>query len=196
MCSYQTSEHKVDICRSYPFHFIPPLEPYRHLFLPFQEINKTDVITVCCRLPTSTGPKFKGLSSRTCTKTPSHCHSKRGANLGQRSPKCCKVSKAQWLSALWSTRATYLFVATAPCTTLHWRSTLCFSMGALYRGLQLPLGDDPGANKSDHLDSWTPAKDVLLRTLTASPLQHWWTMAETQVTTVVDPLQCSSPTPL
>ncbi|XP_044223344.1 GTPase IMAP family member 4-like [Thunnus albacares] len=56
--------------------------------------------------------------------------------------------------------------AMAPCTTLHWRSAPCFSMGGLYRDLQLPLGDDPGTNTPDHLDSRTLANDALFRTFT------------------------------
>lgn len=53
----------------------------------------------------------------------------------------------------------------APCTTLQYRSAVGFSLGDVYRDLQLPRGDDPSTNTPYYPDSWTnTANDVLLRT--------------------------------
>ncbi|XP_022625781.1 disks large homolog 4-like, partial [Seriola dumerili] len=55
--------------------------------------------------------------------------------------------------------------AIAPCTILHWRSAVRFSMGSLYRDRQLPFGKESGPKNSVHLDSPTPDSDRRLRTL-------------------------------
>ncbi len=128
--------------------------------LPYQKVNKTHV-------PAMYLDQKWSLSSKTFPNPSSHCcnKAKSGANL-QRKNRCCEVfsarQKAWWLLALWSTHATCPFLA----TTLHWRPALCFT--GLYRDLQLPLRDEPSTNTPVHLDSWTPAKDALLRTLTAT----------------------------
>lgn len=60
----------------------------------------------------------------------------------------------------------HMSVATAPCTTLHCRSALYFSMGGLHKNLQLPLQEEPVAKAPYHLNPGTPSNKALLRTFT------------------------------
>lgn len=53
------------------------------------------------------------------------------------------LKKKKKPSTIWSVCVKCLSVATAPCTTLHWRATLHFSMEGLYMDLQLSLGEEP-----------------------------------------------------
>lgn len=46
--------------------------------------------------------------------------------------------------------------------------TSFFSIGGLYRDVQLPPGDDPGTNTPNHLNSMTPRNNALFLTSTAT----------------------------
>ena len=106
----------------------------------------------------------------------------------------------------------------APCTILHWRSTVLLSEGGLYRDRQQPLGADPPPKNSVHRRLY-PSQGVQVSNLDAEaiqvlpsnslnvhqcrgsqdqqatilrlPLSHCWTDLQTgkHVLTVVPPVQ-------